>query len=222
MLVRIDQNNMKIVNLFIIMSLFSNCTESRKENRVRSGEVVDKNEIAQLKSIAKPQKRDKFEIDIESLEKIRVFYGADERTKGEELYISEIDESKRNDIIKLLDILRKASIEDFYVGKTPDYETNKDLKAIFLNFKDMANQKNTATIDIILANNGTSLTLREYFYANAANFYVLDQETNKELVNQLNYFEKKYIVLPVEKNNKTPKRKSNAQYEDEVEIIDIE
>lgn len=174
--------------LFQLAACHSSTTEEQKEFKFQSPD---------LQKTKKPLKRSSFHLDLGQFESLRLYHAlADDRVKYVNPLIKDIaNKSFRKDLNKLFGVLNNARIEKHYLSGTPDYNPEQEIKTVFLKFNGNSYNGIYPTLELFLANDGTKFTIREYYYANVANYYAIDIESNRKLIKQLEIMINKYTTF---------------------------
>jgi hypothetical protein len=135
----------------------------------------------------RPIFKDSLKINLEVLSNIRLYHSlTDKRVKHINPTISEItNPALKIELDQLFKLINSAQIDSNYIGGSPKYDKNLELKVIFLNYNTNIYNKTYPTLELFLANEGTSFTLREYYYVNKSNYYVLDSLSTEKIIDKI-------------------------------------
>jgi hypothetical protein len=131
---------------------------------------------------------------LEILSNIRLYHSLpDKRVKHINPTISEITNPELTiELNKLFELINAAKIDSNYISGSPKYDKNIELKVIFLNYNTNIYNGTFPTLELFLANGGTSFTLREYYYVNKSNYYVLDSLSTEKITAKLELLVSKF------------------------------
>ncbi len=180
-------------SLFIFFSLaFSFHSFGQGENGSKNTLIIPNAE-----SIVRPILRDTFKYTLDSIKEVRLYHKKNptQVNSFNQVIDEHIEEKLKVNLAEILNLLKSASVDSQYVEKTPDINYKLAMQVLFLTIDTRKLKDIYPTLEIFLANDGEILTVREYYYMNASNYYVLDKTSINLLKSSLSKMIDEYAYI---------------------------